>query len=108
MWEGKRGEDGELESPSEDSGVLNPEKVGRQEGDLLLQNCRGYAPRVYQSDTVCPSLTCPSEESLVLQEGAGFRIAAVLSHWLSVACRKQSSGVNMVVGSKQSIWGNSQ
>lgn len=59
--------------------------------------------KVYQSDAVCPSLTSSSKEYFVLQEGAGLRISASLSQWLRVACRKQTFGVNMVVGSEQSV-----
>lgn len=59
--------------------------------------------RVYQSDAVCPSLTSSSKENFVLQEGAGLRISASLSQWLRVACRKQTFGVNMAVGSEQSV-----
>ena len=103
--EGKREDDERYWGIFRRQWCLKPEKAGRQAGkrsvELEPQGLNNN--KVYQSDAVCPSLTSSSKEYFVLQEGAGLRISASLSQWLRVACRKQTFGVNMVVGSEQSV-----
>lgn len=101
MWEGKRSErEEDARYWGKSSATMASWSLWRRAGEKKSCFVRTLEALLEwssdQSSTVCSSLTCPSEKSLVLQEGAGLRIPAALTHWLRAACRKQSVDADMV------------